>query len=259
MFARVYYSVVVFLFGLAVGSFDNVVIYRIPEGLSPLKPRSFCPGCGHPIAWYDNIPVLSFILLRAKCRHCGAPISPRYPLVELASGMLFLAVFASHSFRWTDELPAHLFLVTVTLIVSVIDLRHQIIPNRVIYPSLLLALLSAVVVSLVRGDLSYFIDKALGFAAGGIPLGLLAVALPRGMGMGDAKLAAFTGLVLGWRGQLVAFFLAFLAGSIAGVAVMASGRGDRKTRIPFGPFLSLGALASLFWWTSIWSWYVGLF
>lgn len=250
---------VVFLFGLVVGSFDNVAIYRIPEGESVITPRSFCPSCETTIAWYDNIPLVSYIILRGRCRHCGQPISPRYPLVELCSGLLFLAVFAKSGFAWSDELLPNLFMVTVLLIVSVIDLREQIIPNKIILPSMAIALAAVGTIALFRGDAGYIYDKLLGFAAGGVPLGLLALAIPKGMGMGDAKLAAFTGLFLGWRSQVIAFFFAFLLGAIAGVAMMAAGKKGRKSRIPFGPFLALGTVLALFWGEPIWSFYRGLF
>ncbi|MFW6113629.1 MAG: prepilin peptidase, partial [Actinomycetota bacterium] len=132
MFYKVYLSVIAFLFGLVVGSFDNVAIYRVPEGESLVSPRSFCPKCKNPIAWYDNIPLISYIILRGRCRHCGLSISPRYPLVEMTSGLLFLAVFAKSGFTWNDEFPFHLFMVTVLLIVSVMDLQKQVIPNKII-------------------------------------------------------------------------------------------------------------------------------
>lgn len=254
---KIYGSAVVFLLGLAVGSFDNVAAYRIPEGISLWSPRSFCPRCGSQIAWYDNIPILSFLLLRGRCRRCGGAISLRYPIVELASGLLFLAVFAKLGFEWRAELVPHLFLVTVLVILSAIDLQHQIIPNRVIYPSIPLALAAMGGVALARGDAGIILRSLAGLAIGGVPLGLLALFLPRGMGMGDAKLAAFTGTFLGFQ-QLTALFLAFLTGSLAGIALIAAGRRDRKSRIPFGPFLALGALLALMFGERIWSLYRGL-
>lgn len=254
---KIYGSVVVFLLGLAVGSFDNVAIYRIPEGISLWAPRSFCPNCHARIAWYDNIPLMSYAFLRARCRDCGQPISLRYPLVELASGLLFLAVFARLGFEWQVELIPHLFLVTVLIIVSAIDLRLQIIPNRVMYPAIPLGLAAMGAVALARGDVGIFLRGLAGLAIGGVPLALLALLLPRGMGMGDAKLAAFTGIFLGYH-QLVAFFFAFLTGSLVGMGMILAGRKGRKSRIPFGPFLALGALVALFWGQAVADLYIGL-
>ncbi len=259
MLGEAYYSVVIFLFGLVVGSFDNVAIYRIPEGKSLWAPRSFCPKCGTTIAWYDNIPVFSYLFLRGRCRHCAEPISLRYPLVELASGLLFLAVFAKVGFHWTAELLPYLFMVTVLIIVSAIDLELQIIPNKIMYPSIVVALAAMGAVALARGDYRIFTDSLIGFAVVAVPWALLAMVFPRGFGMGDAKLAAFTGTILGWRSELVGFFIGILLGALVGVILMAVGKKGRKSRIPFGPFLAAGALVALFWGHALWDAYTGLF
>ncbi|RJP32455.1 MAG: prepilin peptidase [Actinobacteria bacterium] len=259
MFYEVYSSVVFFLFGLVVGSFDNVAIYRIPEGKSLWAPRSFCPQCGTTIAWYDNVPLVSYIVLRGRCRHCAKHIPVRYPLVELISGSLWLAVFAKAGFTWSIELLPNLFLVTILIIVSGIDLQKQIIPNKVIVPSIPIALACMGIVALVRGDYHVITDSLIGFAVGAVPLGILALALPRGMGMGDAKLAALTGIILGWRSEIIALFAGFFLGAIVGVLLMSLGKKGRKSRIPFGPFLSAGAIIALFWGPSLWDLYVGLF
>jgi leader peptidase (prepilin peptidase)/N-methyltransferase len=244
---KVYYSVVVFLFGLALGSFDNVAIYRIPEGKSLWSPRSFCPNCGKTIAWYDNIPILSYFLLRRRCRNCGEPISIRYPLVELLSGLLFLAVFAKVGFVWSDELIPYLFMVTVLIIVAYIDFQKQIIPNKIIYPAIVVGLVAVSIIALTRGDVDYLIDKLIGFAVIGVPWAILALVFPKGFGMGDAKLVAFTGTILGWQLELTAFFFGILLGAIASIVLMAMGKKGRKSRIPFGPFLAAGAVIALFW------------
>lgn len=251
---KIYGSVLIFLFGLAVGSFDNVAIYRIPEGISLWSPRSFCPRCRAQIAWYDNIPLLSYAFLRGRCRRCGEPISLRYPLVELASGLLFLAVFAKLGLSWQPELIPYLLLVTVLIIVSAIDLQHQIIPNRVMYPSIPLGLAAMGAVALARWDAGIFLRSLAGLAIGGVPLGLLALLLPRGMGMGDAKLAAFTGIFIGYQ-QITAHFLAFLLGSLVGLILIAAGKKGRKSRIPFGPFLAAGAVMTMFFGSAIWNYY----
>ena len=258
MFEKVYFSIFIFLLGLVVGSFDNVAIYRIPEGKSVVAPRSFCPGCEESISWYDNLPLLSYIILRGRCRHCGMRISIQYPLVELVSGLLFLAVFAKMDFSWSTLLVPYLFMVTVLIIVSVIDLERQIIPNKIMYPSIIIGLAAMGLVALAEGSAHIFWESLKGFAVGGVPLALLALLIPKGMGMGDAKLAAFTGIFLGWHSQIVAFFFAFLLGAIAGVAMIVAGKKGRKSRIPFGPFLAVGAVISLFWGQSIWDFYRNL-
>jgi len=257
MLGKIYYGAVVFLFGLVVGSFDNVAIYRIPEGESLWAPRSFCPHCKATIAWYDNIPLLSYFLLQRRCRSCGEPISARYPLVEFLSGALFLSVFAKLGFAWRAELLPYLFMVTVLIIVSAIDLREQVIPNRVMYPSIPLGLAAMGVVALVRGDAGLFLRSLAGLAIGGVPLALLALCVPKGMGMGDAKLAAFTGVFLGYQ-QLTAFFFAFLLGSLVGIGLIVAGKKGRRSRIPFGPFLACGALVALFFGSNLWRLYRSL-
>lgn len=259
MFEEIYFSVVIFLFGLMVGSFDNVAIYRIPEKKSLWGPRSFCPHCGTTIAWYDNVPLLSYFLLRRRCRHCGEPISWRYPLVELVSGLLFLAVFAKLGFGWRAELLPHLFMVTVLIIVSAIDLELQIIPNKVMYPAIPVALAAMGIVALVRGDYHIMTDSLIGAAAVAVPWAVAATVFPRGFGMGDAKLAAFTGAILGWRAELVGFFIGVALGALVGIVLIAAKKKDRKSRLPFGPFLAAGALVAIFWGQAIWDFYVGLF
>ncbi len=258
MFAKIYYSVVSFLFGLVVGSFDNVAIYRIPEGKSLWAPRSFCPSCGATIAWYDNIPLLSFFILRRRCRRCGAPISWRYPAVELVSGLLFVAVFAQVGFQWTAELLPYLFMVTVLIIVSAIDLRLQIIPNKVMYPAIPTALAAMGTVALVRGDHKIIIDSLIGAAAVSVPWGLAALLYPKGFGMGDAKLAAFTGAILGWRAEVVGFFIGVALGALVGTVMIIAGKKGRRSRMPFGPFLAAGAVIAVFWGQAIWDLYTGL-
>ena len=259
MLGKVYYSVVVFLFGLAVGSFDNVAIYRIPEGKSLWAPRSFCPSCGNTIAWYDNIPLLSYFILHRRCRKCGEHISWRYPLVELLSGLLFFAVFAKVGFQWTAELLPYLFMVTVLIIVAAIDLQKQIIPNKVMYPAIPLALAAMGIVALVRGDYHIIVGSLIGMVVIAAPWALFAMVFPRGFGMGDAKLAAFTGAILGWKSELVGFFIGIALGALVGVVLMVLGKKGRKSRIPFGPFLAAGALIALFWGQAILDFYLGLF
>ncbi len=235
-----------FVVGACLGSFANVLIYRVPRGLSIVTPPSACPGCGTPIKPYDNIPVLSYLILRGRCRSCGCRISPVYILVELAMGMMFVAVFARYGFRWDAMLPLAFFMVGVTLTVAVIDLKEMIIPNAIIVPSLAAAVIYVAVTAAIRHDPRLLLDQGAGLLIGAVPLGLIALLYPKGMGMGDAKLMAFTGTVLAWK-VLPALFLGFLLGSLAAAVPLVTGRKGWKDRIPFGPFLVLGCWLSLFW------------
>jgi leader peptidase (prepilin peptidase)/N-methyltransferase len=236
--------------GMIAGSFVSVVAHRVPRGLSVAGPRSQCPSCDHVIAAYDNVPVLSWLALRGRCRNCREPISARYPLLELAVGALFAAtVVVLHD----DPLQLALGLVLVATLaaVTLTDLERRVIPNRI-----LLAAAAIGLAVIAVGDPAALPDRiAWGLAAGG---GLLVVALahPRGMGMGDVKLAAVLGLFLG-RAVAPALLVAFAAGALVGVALMARhGSGARKRAIPFGPFLALGGIVGLLAGDAIVDWYL---
>ncbi len=222
--------------GLAIGSFLNVVIYRLPRKESLSKPRSRCPGCGAQIAARDNIPVLSWLLLRGRCRHCGEPISARYPLVEALTAALCVAVVLAEG----GDSDVWLGLAFVLLLVPItfIDLDHHIIPNVLTGLGAVVAL--ALVAILQPDDL---VEHLIAAAAAGGFLLLAAIAKPGGMGMGDVKLAGMMGLFLG-RAVGPAIFVALISGSIIGIAVMR--RHGRKAGMPFGPFLALGGVVGLF-------------
>ena len=235
--------------GLLVGSFLNVVIARLPEGESLMHPGSRCPHCGHPVRPYDNVPVLSWLWLRGRCRDCGEPISARYPLVEALTGVLCALVVVS---KGADE-DAWLGIALVLTLVPItfIDLDHRIIPNRIVGPSAVVAL-----VILALTDVDALPDHLIAaVAAGGFFL-LAALAYPRGMGMGDVKLAALLGLYLG-SSVAPALLAAMLSGTLVGGAIIArKGVAEgRKTAVPFGPFLALGALVGLFAGPEIVDWY----
>ncbi|MBU1127393.1 prepilin peptidase, partial [Patescibacteria group bacterium] len=230
-----------FLAGLCVGSFVNVLVYRLNNNLNPLRGRSVCPNCRKKISWYDNIPIVSFLLLKGHCRKCNSLISWRYPLVELASGLVFVLIFVLNDFSLFYLLITPLFLA-----VFFSDLEYQIIPN-----SLLIAGLVAVFIKWIS---DYFFGFAhIGFsywlsllpnlfsALGGFLffLSLHALTRGKGMGMGDVKLIFLLGLILGPRGLLVCLFLAFLTGALVGVILMISRKKKFKERIAFGPFLIL--------------------
>ena len=227
-------------FGLVIGSFLNVVAYRLPRGTSLATPRSACPGCGTPVRPYDNVPVLSWLLLRGRCRDCATPISVRYPLVEAGTALLWLAVVLVHA---DDVTMLVLGLVLVTLLVptALIDLDHRIIPNRLTGPAAVLAVGLGLALDPAGGP-----ERLIaGAAAGGFFL-LAALAHPSGMGMGDVKLAGVLGLFLGGS-VAVALLVALVAGVAVGAVVIArlgTERG-RKTAVPFGPFLALGGIVAL--------------
>ena len=224
--------------GLLIGSFLNVVAYRLPRGESLLWPASHCPGCEQPIKPYDNVPVLSWLRLRGKCRGCGERISPRYPAIELLTGVAFAAIVLLNGvdgdLAW--ELPFAAMLIAV----AGIDLEHRIIPNKVMLPSAVFAVAAAIV---LRPDSLVELGVA-GVAAFAAFL-LAALAYPAGMGMGDVKLAGVMGLFLGVA-VIPALFVAFLTGTLVGVAVIAKhGAEGRKKGVPFGPFLAFGGLVGL--------------
>jgi leader peptidase (prepilin peptidase)/N-methyltransferase len=222
------------------GSFLNVVTYRLPRHESLITPASHCTGCGTPVRPYDNIPILSYLLLRGHCRSCSAPISPRYPLVEAATAVLCIGAVLAHGSAAGVALSIALILIVVPA--AVIDLEHRVIPNRITA----LGAVLAVAIGLALDPSGEPQRLIAGAAAGGFLL-LAALAYPAGMGMGDVKLAAVMGLFLG-RAVAPAVLIALLAGVVVGAVVIGrSGTAaGRKTAIPFGPFLALGALVAIF-------------
>jgi leader peptidase (prepilin peptidase) / N-methyltransferase len=236
--------------GLVAGSFLNVVAIRLPRGESLVAPGSHCPHCDTAIKPYDNVPILGWLLLRARCRSCGASISARYPLVEALCGVLAVTVvLAKHS---AVSIALGLALVAVLVPVALIDLEHRIIPNKITLPAALLA----IALGLALHPAGVPEQLIAGAAAGGFLL-VFALIYPRGMGMGDVKLAAVLGLYLG-RSVGVALIAGIFLGTIAGIAVIAHvgiERG-RKTAVPFGPFLALGGLVGLFAGPAIVHWYL---
>jgi len=226
--------------GLLVGSFLNVVAWRLPRGESLVSPRSRCPGCEAPIRPYDNVPVVSWLALRARCRHCGTRISARYPLVELSTALLYVAVVVGRD--GARDIVLGLILVTVLVPVTLIDLEHRIIPNRITLPAAVAAIVAGAIL-----DVDFLPEQLIaGVAAGGFFF-LAAFAYPRGMGMGDVKLAGVLGLYLG-RAVASAILIALVAGIVVGVAIIAAkgAREGRRTAVPFGPFLALGGVVALF-------------
>jgi leader peptidase (prepilin peptidase)/N-methyltransferase len=246
------------LYGLVIGSFLNVVIWRVPRKESIVKPPSHCPGCDAKILNRDNIPVFSWLLLRGKCRNCGTTISARYPLIELFTAVLFVAVGARFAHSWA--LPAYLVLGAALVALSAIDLEHFLLPSRILYPvdGALLVLLAGA--SALEHDWGAYL-RAL--AAGAVAFAIFYVihfVSPRGMGFGDVRLSFLLGLALGWLGWgevAGGLFAGFLYGAVVGVALIAVKVRGRKQQIPFGPFLAAGAMTFVLLGEPIVDWYRG--
>jgi leader peptidase (prepilin peptidase)/N-methyltransferase len=224
--------------GLMIGSFLNVVTYRVPRGQSIVSPGSRCPGCGEPIRAFDNVPVLSWLLLRGRCRGCGTAISARYPAVELLTAVVFAAIVLIRGLK--PELALDLPFAAMLIAVAGIDLEHRIVPNKVLLPMAMWGIGASAVVRL------HALPELLAAGAGAFAFLLLAALIhPKGMGMGDVKLAGVMGLYLGLS-VVPALFIGFLSGSVVGVAVLARhGAKGRKKGVPFAPFLAIGGLAAL--------------
>lgn len=240
-----------FVFGALIGSFLNVVVWRVPQGLSVVRPPSACPSCGHEIAWYDNIPIVSWLVLRARCRSCGAHISVRYPLVEAGTGLAFaLVVGAAYLGMYPFAvLPAILYWAAVGIALTLIDLDHHRLPNAIVLPSYPITAILLILASIVTGEYDRLLSAAIGAAVLFALYWLLAIGYPGGMGFGDVKLAGVLGMLLGWVGWaalIVGGFSAFVLGGVVGVLLMLGRRATRKSRIPFGPFMIAGAWIGVF-------------
>jgi leader peptidase (prepilin peptidase)/N-methyltransferase len=241
---------VAFLFGLAVGSFLNVAAHRVPRGESLLRPGSRCPACGAPIRARHNVPVLGWLLLRGRCADCRTRISPRYLVVELATGLLFAAV----AYRVVDldlvaAVPAYLYFTAIGVALTAIDLDVRRLPNAIVLPSYPVLAVLLTIAAAWHGDWWALARAGIGAAALFGFFFAVAFAYPAGMGFGDVKLAGLVGGVLAylsWAALAVGAFAGFLLGALVGVALMLAGRGGRKTAVPFGPFMVAGALLALF-------------
>jgi leader peptidase (prepilin peptidase) / N-methyltransferase len=271
------------VFGAVIGSFLNVVIYRVPLEESIVFPNSRCPSCGAVIAFYDNIPIISYVILRAKCRGCRQPISFRYPAVELLTALLFVAV-AWHDGR-SAALPFDLIFVSALVALMFIDAAHQILPDVITLPGIVFAVFARVAVPLLSGlphfdDLpslmhgsfsnlplwaTSIIGAAIGALIGGGSLWLMGWTWEKlrnveAMGLGDVKMMFMVGAYLGWRLTILTIFLSVLSGSVIGILLMMSeGRFDSKRLLPFGVFLGLGAILSLLFGSHVVEWYAGQF
>ncbi len=270
-------TAIVGAFGLLIGSFLNVVVYRVPAKRSIVSPPSACPQCASPIRAVDNIPVLSWLLLRGKCRDCGTAISVRYPLVELGTGVAFAGVVLwffttqlpsapwsniATSFASALALLAYVYLAAISIALALIDIDTHTLPNRIVLPSYLVGAVLLGASGVLAGNFAALLSAAIGAVALFALYYLLAFAYPRGMGMGDVKLAGLLGLFLGflgWQAIVVGAFAAFLLGGIFSLVLVALRRASGKTAVPFGPWMLLGAWLGILFGDDIMGTYLGLF
>lgn len=260
MTAEALVAVVAGIVGVVIGSFLNVVIWRVPRGESVVSPPSHCPGCDTPIAPRDNVPLVSWLVLRGRCRHCGEPISPRYPLVELVTGVLFALIAWHFGLSW--ELPAYVYLGAIAVALALIDIDVHRLPNSIVLPSYPVVAVLLLLPAVIDSRWDDYLRAALGAAVLFAFYFLLAFIYPAGMGFGDVKLAGVLGAYLGWLGWgvlAVGGFLGFLLGGLLGGALMVVGRAGRKSKIPFGPFMLAGALAAVFAGDALVDLYLGTF
>ena len=234
------FSFFIFFLGLLIGSFLNVVICRLGSKEPILLSRSHCPKCGALLKWPDLIPLLSFVLARGKCRYCHKKISLQYPLVELATGLLFLLIFNQFSILNPITLAYYLLIICFLLVIFVYDLKHYLIPDKIIYSAIIITLLNLG----LKGPNFWALKTQIynpflaAFLASGFFLSLVLISKGKWLGLGDVKLAVLMGLILGWPNILLALFLSFLSGAIVGLGLIAFGKKTIKSQIPFGPFLA---------------------
>lgn len=246
------------LVGLLVGGFLTSVVWRVPRHESVVGDGSRCPSCGRPVRGIDAIPVVSWLRLRGRCRDCGEPIPLRYPLVEVASGALFVALALRFGDSW--ELPAFWVFGAGLLALSAIDLEHFILPNRIVYPLAAVSVALLALAAVADGDGAALLRAVLAGLVGFGVLLVIHLISPRGMGFGDVKLSFVLGLFLGWLGWgelVLGLFLGFVYGAVIGMLLIATRVRSRKDHIPFGPFLAAGALTAVLWGTAILDWYAG--
>lgn len=246
----------VFVLGAVIGSFLNVCIYRIPAKQSIVSPPSSCPQCGHRICWYQNVPIISYLFLRGRCSGCGQKISLRYPLIEIIAGGLFVLVL--YSFGFSLATPVYWLFLAALVVITFIDLDHQIIPDVISLPGIVVGFACSFAVPWLS-----WLDSLLGILLGGglllaIAWGYQLLTAREGMGGGDIKLLAMIGAFLGWKAIFPIIFLASLGGTLIGVPLMVLRRENSRFALPFGPFLSLAAIVFLLWGPHLMRWYLGL-
>ncbi|HSE91950.1 MAG TPA: prepilin peptidase [Methylomirabilota bacterium] len=246
------FAVLAALLGLVIGSFVNVVVARLPAGRSLWGPHSACLACGTPIAWHDNIPLLSFALLRGRCRTCGVAISPRYPIIEAMTGGLFVLAYATLGLD--SDLVIAFLLLPALVAITAIDLEHQIVPDKITLPGIVAGVIANVACQRVP-----WVDSIIGIVVGGGVFLVIILASGGGMGGGDMKLGAMLGAFLGWKIALLSILVAVIVGGAVAVAFLASGTKGRKEPIAFGPFLAGGGVVGLLWGERVITWYMSAF
>ena len=260
----IWIPIFIFIIGLAIGSFLNVCIYRIPRSdMSIYSPRrSFCPECSQSIKFYDNIPLLSYLILRGKCRHCKAKISVLYPIVEFVTASLYLVIY--YQFGTTLYFLHAILFVSVLIPIAFIDAQHYIIPNALSLTGLGLGLGIVCIITYQSKDIDYLKMRLIGFVAGGLVIWLIgfigsAIMRKKAMGMGDVKLMAIIGLYLGALPELfMVIGLSAFSGAVIGTLLIATGKKDRKSPIPYGPFIAGAAVVVLLWGDPLWKGYLQL-
>lgn len=246
----------VFVFGICIGSFLNVCIYRLPESKSIVHPRSMCPSCGTLIRFYDNIPIFSYLALRGKCRHCEARISFRYPVVEFISGIFAVGVFLKYGMG-LEALIYYTFIATL-LVITFIDIDHQIIPDVITLPGIPIFFAASFALPKIT-----LVESILGILIGGGSLFLVAwlyhlLTRKEGMGGGDIKLLAMMGAIVGWKGVLFTIFVASAIGTLTGMLIIIKSGKTMKLAVPFGPFLAIGGIAYILIGPQLIAWYFNL-
>ncbi|MFH1029795.1 MAG: prepilin peptidase [bacterium] len=254
------FKIIVFIFGLCVGSFLNVVIFRLREGKKFIKGRSICPNCKHEILWYDNIPLISYFFLKGQCRHCRKKISMQYPAVELATAVLFLIAYVRwkiiFNFQFSIFNYGYLFLyllfTSILIIIFVYDFRWYLILDKISIPAIIIALV-------VNLSLGYSILNLLGasLAAGGFFLAQFLVSKGKWIGGGDIRFGFLIGIMLGWPNTILALFSAYMMGSVVGLGLIIFGKKKMGSRVPFGTFLASATYIVMLWGESILRWYIG--
>ena len=248
-------AILIFILGLIVGSFSNVCIYRIPRNESIIYPASHCPKCRSRIQPFDNIPLLSFILLKGRCRNCKTKISIQYPIVEFLTGLIYLTIYLIYGL--SVQTLIYIILSSALIIIAFIDLNEQIVPDVISLPGIVVGFILSFFVSYIS-----FINSALGVVVGGGIILIIGIAgsvifKKEAMGGGDVKLAAMIGAFLGWRYIIISLFLGFFLGALAGIILILSKIKSREDMVPFGPFIVLGSFITLLWGEQIISWYLG--
>ena len=247
--------VLIFILGLIVGSFSNVCIYRIPRNESIIFPASHCPKCRSNISPKDNIPLLSYILLKGRCRNCKSKISIQYPIVEFLTGFIYLIIYLIYGLSIQSLI--YIILSSALIIIAFIDLNEQIVPDVISLPGIVIGFILSFFVPYIS-----FINSALGVVVGGGIILIIGMAgsvifKKEAMGGGDVKLAAMIGAFLGWRYIIISLFLGFFIGALAGIFLIMSKIKSREDTVPFGPFIVLGSFITLLWGEKIISWYIG--